>query len=57
MSQRFTIYLMFQPFFDKSKSLEKMGIKTLGALKSINVFVSVQAFGTRFTHLTYETCT
>lgn len=34
MSQRFTIYLMFQPFFDKSKSLEKMGIKTLGALKS-----------------------
>lgn len=40
---------MFQPFFDKSKSLEKMGIKTLGALKSINVFVSVQAFGTRFT--------
>lgn len=57
MSQRFTIYLMFQPFFDKSKSLEKMGIKTWGALKSINVFVSVQAFGTRFTHLTYETCT
>ena len=50
MSQRFTMYLMFQPFFDKSKSpLEKMGIKTLGALKSINVFVSVQAFGTRFT--------
>lgn len=35
MSRRFTIYLMFQPFFDKSKSpLEKMGIKTLGALKS-----------------------